>query len=253
MNDVNPSLKQMVRLSRLDGGMLLADVDISVFMRTFLPEFPEGRRGVPGVDLMNVPGLDALFMDAERKRASEFRVLKKQAEWLCGRLAVKQATAELLSVDPKGVAVDTEPEGAPFLADHRSSPISISHSGDHAVAVISTRKERRVAIDIEQVEEGRMPHVSRVAFTPREIAELQGAADNEWYRRWTLKEAFLKYIAKGFHESLKKVEILNCGICHHGEMVDGIAWATPDFHEGYQLSVVWETRGCPPGLRDHGD
>lgn len=220
--------------------MVLADVDIAAFMKTFLPDFSPGRRGVPGVDLRAVPGLEPLFMVGERERASEFRVLKKQAEWLCGRLAVKQAVAEVLSVDPLGVAVDTEPEGAPFLADHRSTPISISHSGDHAVAVVSTRKGCRVAVDLEQVEAGRMPHVARVAFTPREIAELKGAPDAEWYRRWTLKEAYLKYIAKGFHESLKKVEILDRGICHNGEVVGGIAWDTPGFREGYQLSVVWE-------------
>ena len=98
-----------------------------------------------------------------------------------------------------------------------------------------------------------MPHVSRVAFTPREVAELEGAPDTEWYRRWTLKEAYLKYIAKGFHESLKKVEILNCGICHNGEAVQGIAWDTLDFHDGYQLSVVWgienNTKSVPPAAR----
>ncbi|WP_300668515.1 4'-phosphopantetheinyl transferase superfamily protein [Desulfoluna sp.] len=237
---MNPSLEQIVRLSRLHGGMVLVDVNIAAFMRAFFPGVPEGRRGVPGVDVMGLPGLDVLFAVAERARASEFRVLKKQAEWLSGRLAVKQAAAELLAVDPRGVVVDTEPEGSPFLADHKAYPISISHSGDHAVAVMSTRKGRRVAVDVEQVEAGRMPHVSRVAFTPREISELHGASDTEWYRRWTLKEAYLKYIAKGFHESLKKVEILDRGICHNSEEVDGIAWDTPEFHPGYQLSVVWE-------------
>jgi 4'-phosphopantetheinyl transferase len=246
---VTLSLEQVVRLSRLDGGMVLADVDIAAFMNVFFPGFPDGRRGVPGIDLMAVPGLDALFLASERGRASGFRVLKKQAEWLCGRLAVKRAAADLLSVDPRGVTVGTEPEGAPFLVDYRAHPISISHSGDHAVALISTRKGRRVAVDIERVEAGRMPHVSRVAFTPREAAELEGAPDTEWYRRWTLKEAYLKYIGKGFHESLKKVEILNDGICHNGKVVDGIAWDTPDFHEGYQLSVVWGTKSMPPAAR----
>ena len=237
---MNSSLEQMVSISRLDGGMVLADVDIAAFMGAFLPEFPAGKRGLPGVDLMAVPGLEALFMAAETERASGFRVLKKQAEWLCGRLAVKQAVAEVLGVSPRGVTVDTEPEGAPFLAGNKATPISISHSGDHAVAVVSTRTGCRVAVDLEQVEAGRMPHVARVAFTPREINELDGASDAEWYRRWTLKEAYLKYIAKGFHESLKKVEILNRGICHNGEAVAGIAWDTPQFREGYQLSVVWQ-------------
>lgn len=236
---MNPTLEQMVRLSRLPGGMLLADVDIAALMRAFLPDLPDGRRGVPGVDLMAFFGLDAFFLEAERQRATEFRVLKKQAEWLAGRLAVKQAAAEHLGVDPRGVVVATEPEGAPFLADHRAFAISISHSGDHAVAVISTIPGRRVAVDLERMETGRMPHVAKVAFTPREIAEMAGAPDVEWYRRWTLKEAFLKYISKGFHESLKKVEILNRGICHHGEVVDGIAWESPDFREGYRLSLIW--------------
>ena len=236
---MTPSFCSLVHLSRPYGEMVLADVDIALFMNTFFPDAPQGRRGVPGVDLMSVPGLDALFLDEERARASAFRVLKKQAEWLCGRLAVKQATADLLGIDPREVTVDTEPEGAPFLAHHKSSPISISHSGDHAVAVISIRPGRRVAVDVERVEEGRMPHVSRVAFTPKEIDELTGASDDEWYRRWTLKEAYLKYIGKGFHESLKRVEILDCGICHNGEVVRGITWDTPAFHSGYQLSLVW--------------
>ncbi len=243
MCDETPSMNSLVRISRLCGEMILADVDIAAFMRAFFPQVSTGWRGVPGVDLMIIPGLDALFVRGERERACEFRVLKKQAEWLCGRLAVKAATAELLGVPPREILVDTEPEGAPFLADYTGHPISISHSGDHAVAVISLRNEGRVAVDIERVEAGRMPTLARVAFTPQEIAELEGATDGQWYRRWTLKEAYLKYIAKGFHESLKRVEILDCGICHNGALVPGIAWDTPDFHEGYRLSVVWQTRG----------
>ena len=96
-----------------------------------------------------------------------------------------------------------------------------------------------MAVDLEKVDEGRMPHVARVAFSQAEIDELTGSSDAEWYRRWTMKEAFLKYIGKGFHENLKRVEILNRGICHNGEVVSGIVSQSPPFHPGYRISMIW--------------
>ena len=235
-------LESLLSLNELGDGIVMADVSIPSLITNLLPGVASAKRGVPGVDLTRFSGLFAFFREDEIQRACEFKVLKKQAEWLSGRLAVKQAAAFFLGCEAKGVRIKTHEEGAPYLADYPDHPISITHSGDHAVALFSAVKGRQVAVDMEWVEPGRMPHVARVAFTQREIDEMKGHPDEEWYRRWTLKEAFLKYIGKGFHENLKRVEILNCGICHHGEVVEGIVSQSPSFHPGYCISMIW-TRG----------
>ncbi|MCP3926216.1 MAG: hypothetical protein GY714_26930, partial [Desulfobacterales bacterium] len=42
------------------------------------------------------------------------------------------------------------------------------------------------------------------------------------YKDFTLKEAFLKYIKKGFNESLKKIEIVNGKIYWYNELVTNL-------------------------------
>ncbi len=107
-------------------------------------------------------------------------------------------------------------EGAPFFKKWPFLKISISHSGSYAAACLCTIKGREPGLDIEKI--GKMPDsfFMKIAFTEKEIADMQHCPE-DFFTRWTMKEAFLKYIKKGFNESLHKVEILDGRIFHNGK------------------------------------
>jgi 4'-phosphopantetheinyl transferase len=120
-------------------------------------------------------------------------------------------------------------------------PVSITHSGDYAVAALGS-EETHLAVDIEKIEEGRMQNIMRVAFSDREIESLHGKSDSELYLNWTVKEAFLKYIKKGFAEGLKKVEIFNGSVLHNGSPVDHIGIHSEIFKGQYAFTLIFSKK-----------
>jgi len=58
------------------------------------------------------------------------------------------------------------------------------------------------------------------------------------FKSWTAKEAYLKYIKKGFHESLKQVEVINGRIYHHHRIVPDVALFSGRVNNEYSLSLI---------------
>ena len=138
-------------------------------------------------------------------------------------------------------------EGAPFLKNWPFLKISISHSGKYAAAALCMIRNKEIGLDIEKI--GEMPDSSfmKIAFTEQEIADMQHYPENnlkcpeEIFKKWTIKEAFLKYIQKGFNESLHRVEILEDHIFHNGKKVDVSIFSTiigNHTRDMYSLSIV---------------
>lgn len=177
--------------------------------------------------------------DDELARANTFKVLKKQVEWICGRLALKTLIQDELDLDIslEDIAVDYREKGAPYIRDLPHIPISLSHSGDYTAAALSHDTTLALGIDIERI--GPMPDdgFMRTAFSPLENRHMPRTAQGI-FTHWTLKEAFLKYIGLGFNESLHKAEIINGEIFHHGEK-QALSVLSRVIEDRYILSLVW--------------
>lgn len=180
------------------------------------------------------------FNASDYTTINRFKVLKKQMEWMAGKVAVKLLAADKGLGTPADLMIDAEKNGAPFLSDFPHISISISHSGDYAVAALDVRG-RSLGLDIELIEAGRMKNIMRVAFSDREIARYQTSDDSRLYLNWTVKEAFLKYIKKGFAEGLKKVEILDGRIVHHGHCVTNLTVDSRILFADYAFTLITES------------
>ncbi len=186
------------------------------------------------------------FCHEELQTINNFKALKKQIEWMAGRCLIKQMVLKYSShltstsysnqnfsnikKDNKiklcDIIVAHRAEGAPFFKKWPFPEISISHSGKYAATAMCTIKGEKIGIDIEKI--GKIPDVSfmKIAFTEKEIANMKHYPENtlkgseEVFKKWTIKEAFLKYIKKGFNESLHRVEIFDDQILHNGRKAD---------------------------------
>ena len=76
----------------------------------------------------------------------------------------------------------------------------------------------------------------KIAFTQDEILNLKDDAV-EIFRAWTIKEAYLKYIKKGFNESLHRVEVINNEIRHNNKKINVDIYSTI-IDDDYVLSLV---------------
>lgn len=227
------------RIERVSDDVQLCFVDIYRFVERYIKSVDcEHFRRKKSIYFDPNGALSNYFSDSDFLTVNRFKILKKQVEWMAGKIAVKKLVARLSGEKEKTIAISAEKSGAPFLDDFSEMMISISHSERFAVAGVGIKKHR-VAVDIEKIESGRMKTIGRVAFSDRELDELKGQNDEWHYLAWTVKEAYLKYIGKGFAEGLKKVEFLNGSIYHHGKKAEGIVIDSKIMGENYAFTVIY--------------
>lgn len=226
----------------MDPDIRIGFVAIADFIKTNIVNVPAEKYQV----LKNIVFQPDMFRrpflsPAEIKTLNRFKALKKQIEWLSGRFAVKKmvSSVSFMPNNYTDIIIDYEPDGAPYLPEYPDLPISISHSGDYAACVLSRDSFIKIGIDIEKIEPSAIEHIFKVAFTDREQSILKQCSDAAVFESWTAKEAYLKYIRKGFHESLKQVEVINGRIYHHHRIVPDVALFSSHINNEYALSLVY--------------
>lgn len=181
---------------------------------------------------------DPAFLNSEEiKTVNGFKALKKQTEWFCGRYLIKELlhTVFFKETPLSGITISHLEQGAPIVENMPDIPISISHSYDCTTTACSADKTLTFGIDTEKIADKPDAWFLKTAFTQNEIEHLDDTADHI-FKNWTIKEAYLKYIKKGFNESLQKVEVIHNTIYHHGRKMD--LDVSSQFLDGYVISLV---------------
>ena len=176
--------------------------------------------------------------DEEIKSINGFKAFKKQIEWICGRYLIKHLIQDLsfsnTSLDQ--IILSYFDQGAPFLSTHPDLCISLSHSNDYAAAACCKNENQTLGIDIEKITKKPDANFLKIAFTKNEILNLNDDAA-QIFKNWTIKEAYLKYIKKGFNEGLHRVEVINNEIFHNSIKIDVDVFST-FIDDDYVLSLV---------------
>lgn len=178
------------------------------------------------------------FHPNEIQTVNRFKALKKQAEWIGGRYLIKQMLQTVFFKERplEEITLDYRTHGAPFVKGMPDIEFSLSHSNDYTAAACSTNPGQILGIDIEKIAEKPDQAFLKTAFTDREIMAMPDDAAGI-FMHWTLKEAYLKYIKKGFNESLHKVEVINDRVIHHGKDI-AVDLFSAKVANGYILSLV---------------
>jgi 4'-phosphopantetheinyl transferase len=158
------------------------------------------------------------FSCDEIEKLNSFRTLKKQYEWLSGRFCTKYLAEKYLLIKPTDAMIDYEEEGSPYLNTLSNYSISISHSGNYAAAALCDIENVRCGLDLEKIDRPNTESFMKIAYTQ---AEQEVSSDLYMrYTIWTAKEAYLKYIKKGFHETLKNIEYIDGKLFHNNNEID---------------------------------
>lgn len=180
----------------------------------------------------------ALLSGEEIQRVETFADPKRRREFVLGRAAARLLLSELLAAAPSGVALRVAESGVVEVVE-RGLYLSISHSGDRAVAVASPR---RIGVDIERIAP-RFPELEQYMLHPDEpsLADVL-PLDKERANMlcWTLKEATLKAMHRGLAYSPKKLRLdvdLEAGQATVRD-ADGRLWeACFEERDGYYAAV----------------
>lgn len=183
----------------------------------------------------------ALLPPEEQERMAAFTHAGRRRSFVLGRAAARSLLAERLGVAPAQVPLRVADDGGVDV-DGAALRVSITHSGEHAVAAVAPRT---VGIDLERIAP-RHEGVLRFLLHPDEYAAFDALPldhTRSLILCWTLKEATLKAIRTGLRRSPKKLrlEIDLPAQSAHVHLLD-----RPPMHlrfeerEGYYWAVAFE-------------
>ena len=223
-------------------GLTMAFVPIQAFQAHYLPGIPPAPDTGARPMILAAGDFSAPLLAAgEIEKVNTFKSRKRQVEWMAGRLAAKTlaACAAGHTRPLPDIGITYHPGGAPYLAQRPELSLSISHAGGYAAAGLTRSDQTVLGLDIEINQALDIESILPVAFSDRERRHLDATDRHRFFECWTLKEAYLKYLGRGFRENLQTVEILDgTTIRHAGEIVTGLFVRTLNPFPGYTLAVV---------------
>ncbi|EAZ94199.1 4'-phosphopantetheinyl transferase family protein [Crocosphaera chwakensis] len=162
---------------------------------------------------INVQKSFKILNEDEKDKAQRFRFEKHQKRFTIARSSLKQILSYYLLISPQEIEFEYNDYGKPKLLDKINKlglQFNVSHSEDIAIYGITCHS--LIGVDIEYIRP--MPEAENLAkrfFSKQEyeyISLLSSAEkEREFFKLWTVKEAYLKAIGKGISGGLEKVEI----------------------------------------------
>ena len=155
----------------------------------------------------------SVLSDDERKRAARFLRHGDRVRFIAARCLLRRTLAEALDARPERLAFAYGAHGKPALAasfDASGLRFNLSHSGGRALLAVA--RGRDVGVDLERIRPVRFgPKIARRFFSDGEQRTLDGftgsAWDEEFFRCWTRKEAFIKAVGDGLSFPLKSFSV----------------------------------------------
>jgi len=141
---------------------------------------------------------------ADRYRHDEDRICCITADALLRYVVKKELMREVFEVERNSF-------GKPYVKDTGNFFYNISHSGD---AVMIAYGDREVGVDVEKLRvdiEGEK--LARRYFTDAECSYIFEAEEADraerFFRIWTAKESYVKYLGTGLRKSLNSFDVLS--------------------------------------------
>jgi len=214
-------MQRMIQLF-CEQGIQFCLVHIPAMLETLLPQIVgPGYQTRPGCKFRPDQFTQPVLSPAELDHLNQLFALKKQVERLAGRWAVKNLVMQQTGMSPDVIEIHNDPSGAPVLAPSFKYAISISHSGEYALAALC-EKGNAVGVDLETITPVDISALLHAGFSQEE-QEIYAKADLETILTvWTVKEALLKYRRTGLKNSAKKIEWLNDTLYENYDPVDDV-------------------------------
>ncbi len=142
---------------------------------------------------------------ARREKAQSYHNMQDKNASICASLLVRYLMNSEFGIENNTQEYAVSKHGKPYLVDHPNIHFNISHSGDYIACAIDSSP---IGVDIEQVRNYR-ESIPKKFFTASEIKYLENCVDEteSFYKLWTIKEAYIKYLGTGLYKPLNTFSI----------------------------------------------
>ena len=178
-----------------------------------------------------------LLSTEEIQALSERGTPKRITERIAGRIAAKRAVSKITGWDPRLIRIENKESGAPTAwMDQQQGPhVSISHSQNHAVAMVS--HQHPVGVDLEAIEARSTPFLEEW-LSPSERT-LVGRNPTHQTLAWSAKEAVLKALGEGMALNPREIELDHIGEKHLKVSLSGDVARTHQNLGGNEIELRW--------------
>ena len=150
-----------------------------------------------------------IITDENRERFYKFRFKEDSLRTLYGEIIVRYVLTTQFAIKNEEIKILRTSYGKPFI-ENVPLHYNISHSGEWVACAFASRE---VGIDIEMIKDVDMKIAERY-FCEYEYDSLLSISDkdriNYFYKLWTLKESYLKWLGTGISTSLNSFGFMIC-------------------------------------------
>lgn len=148
----------------------------------------------------------AFVSEERKKRIQSYRFPKEKKQSLYAALLLPFACTDQYDLPFAEVDPIWPAKGKPFLHSHPEIHFSIAHSGNCAAVAVS---DEEIGLDAELIAKAPMKALKR-AFSEEEANQILSSDDPnlEFFRIWTRKEAYGKYLGTGLSTHVLKSDTL---------------------------------------------
>jgi|SaaInlStandDraft_1057018.scaffolds.fasta_scaffold118415_2 4'-phosphopantetheinyl transferase len=198
---------------------------------------------------------ESLLSVAERRHYAELAQPDHRREYLVGRAFVREILAGYTGQEPADITFTNNASGKPSLQLTEGGErlcFNFSHGADLMTCAVTRLAE--VGVDVETVSEDRaMVEVADHYFSSIELAGLEahGAVDQQeqFFRIWTLKEAYIKARGEGLNQALDSFSFYcpdpdTIRLVAQGEEVSGWSFWSLQPVAGQMIAVAVQSAGA---------
>ena len=133
----------------------------------------------------------------EKNRTAAMTSVRRKKEWLAARALLRACLAHCTNSDPLALLLDKTEEGKPVLV-YPVMPLAFNVSHGLRWVACAVSQAAAIGVDVEcETRRNRIDDIAENYFHPREQETMPAIADtqlrsSEFFRCWTLKEAFIK-------------------------------------------------------------
>lgn len=140
-------------------------------------------------------------------KINRYRLREDYLRSLYGDILVRFEIIKQLGIANSDIKFTLNKYGKPYIEGYNNLFFNISHSEDWVICAIS---DEEVGVDIEKIEKAPV-EVAEHYFHSREYKLIRSKASEEvdeyFYKMWTLKESYIKWIGKGLSKQLDSFSI----------------------------------------------
>ena len=185
------------------------------------------------------------LLDAEEQnRALKFRTEPLQQQYIGAHGKLRLFLAEALKTTPEALRFSIAEYGKPYLTDYPDWDFNLSHSAGKMAVVIG--QGGQVGIDIEQCQlRDSLASLAKRCFSVAELEYWQALSElqqvNDFYRFWTLKEAFVKASGRGIALGLEQCIFKLAPQAHLVSSPIGNDWQVEELEvmQGFKATLVY--------------